>query len=222
VITLTLAAGLVVGWAACRFAQPPSSAGHGPKPELASWSLFAESRRSVERHDVVEFCEGVARALRSSSSFGAAVWAGSERTDGVLGRELARARDRVDAGQDIDEALLAVAQRVGDTELNRVIDAIALCRPTGGPTAAVFDVMADAARQERDLTAALTALAAPARTSAMVVAALPLAFLVLAMMVDPGVVASLVSWPVGIVCLVSGAIAEFVGFAWMRRIVAGA
>ncbi|MCH7789389.1 MAG: type II secretion system F family protein, partial [Acidobacteria bacterium] len=125
----------------------------------------------------------------------------------------------VEAGEDIDAALRVVSERVQTDEMDRVIDAIALCRPTGGPTAAVFDVMADAARRERDLESELVALAAPTRTSAHVVGFLPLAFGLLAVLIDPAVLSSLVSWPVGVVCLTGGAIAEIVGFVWMRHIV---
>jgi tight adherence protein B len=218
-ITLTVAAVVAIVWLGVRLAQPLSRSERATT-DNGGWRWpFAALSGSVEGHDVVEFCEGVARSLRSSTSFESAVWAGAQWTDGVLGDELAAAREHVEAGEDIDVALRRVGDRVGCAELDRVIDAVGLCRPTGGPTAAVFDVMADAARSERDLESELAALATPARTSARVIGVLPLAFGLFAVLIDPGVLAALVSSPIGIACLVGGLIAEYVGFTWIKRIV---
>ncbi len=175
----------------------------------------------VGSYDLGDFYDATARALRSSASFQSAVWTSIEATGGSLRRTLSLARMRVEAGGDFIASLERAAAELGDPSLQRYADAAAICLPLGGPTAEVFDVLADSQRRDRDFERELAALAAPARLSARLIAVLPVAFLALSAAIDPGVLGALGAWPNGVLCTAAGLALDAIGFAWMHRTVEG-
>ena len=72
----------------------------------------------------------------------------------------------------------------------------------------------------RDAVAEARALSTQARSSALVVGAAPLGYLVFASAVDARSLGALVGTTVGLVCLVTGLALEAAAAVWMRSIVA--
>jgi tight adherence protein B len=97
--------------------------------------------------------------------------------------------------------------------------ALAIALEQGGSAARAVDDVAHSVRASHDLAAEAKGLATHARASALLVAALPVAFLVIAAGIDPPSVGFLVATPLGRMCLVAGLALDAAGWWWMRRIV---
>ena len=96
--------------------------------------------------------------------------------------------------------------------------ALPLAASAGGAMGRVVDGVADTIRSDLAVQAEVRALAAQAQMSAVLVAALPVAFGALAGVLDPQAVAFLLEPGLGLWCLVIGLALDGAGFWWMRRI----
>jgi len=90
----------------------------------------------------------------------------------------------------------------------------------GGPQARALDRVAATLRARAVLDAEVAALAAQSKASALVIAAAPLFFAVVAGSLEPAYVGFLLGTPPGLLMLVAGLTLQGVGLAWMSRITA--
>jgi tight adherence protein B len=109
-----------------------------------------------------------------------------------------------------DRRLAAVAAAAG---------ALEVAIGAGGPASPALDGLAAGLRDRHDVAAEAAALSAQARLSAIVVGAAPAVSLLLSLLVDPRVAATLLRTASGRGCVVSGIALEGAAALWMRRIV---
>jgi tight adherence protein B len=176
-------------------------------------------RRDVATpRDVADWCDALARRIRSGSTVGAAL--GSVvPTDAVTARATGPMRLAFDRGRSAGDALTLVG-RAGP-HLHLAIAVLGTVARLGGPSAQAIDAVAVTLRQRADDDDARAVQAAQARLSAHVMTALPLLMLGLFVTGDPDV-RSTMTTPVGALCLVFGLGLNASGWWWMRRIVRGA
>jgi tight adherence protein B len=99
--------------------------------------------------------------------------------------------------------------------------ALALGHEMGGLRAEIVDSVAAAVRQRLDTRAEARGLATQARASAVVLAAGPVAFLVLGLLRKSAATQFLLGSPAGLVCLLGGLLLDAAGLFAMLRLVSG-
>lgn len=133
------------------------------------------------------------------------------------------------AGHDVAAVLHAgrgEPGRSGDPAVEEVLRAVAtcwqVCGSTGAGLALALDQVAEALGAAQRRRAALGAQLAGPRTTARLLAALPVAGLLLAGGLGADPAGLLLGTPLGLLCLLAGVGLDLLGVLWMRRLVAGA
>lgn len=190
-------------------------------PPAAAWCL---RHRQVDRlrAAVPELLEAVARELRGGGTLDGALDR-LARVRTPLGREAAALRRRSELGLARHEALAAWAESHAGTRAHGAVRsaaaALSIAAMSGGAAAAALDALAESLRDEASVLAEARAQAAQGRMSAVLLASLPVASLVLSSVVEPEAVNALFTTPFGRVALVTGLGLDAVGVWWMQRVV---
>lgn len=215
---LTLTAG--TEWRARRWWSTPAPRWHR---RLSSTRVATQLRSYRVRRRlpgaVPDFLEDIARAVRSGATMRMAVASAATGSHPALADDAALVVGRLDRGMTLEEALAQWARERHEIHAVRVVAAaLPLAADAGGAMARVVDGIADTIRSELDIQAEVRSLAAQARASAALIAALPVAFGALAGLLDPQTLAFLLEPGLGLGCLIAGLALDLVGFWWMHRI----
>lgn len=211
-----LVAAIACGW----WWVPAGAAGGG------AWWLSAQRRalgRQRARLDeqVPDAMRAIAAGLRAGGSLPLAIAAAGEEMPSPLGAHLARCAARVAVGMPLELALARLRDDTGGDACARLVETLLVGAVAGAALPGILDAGADAhegwARLERDRRAA----SAQVRLSAMVVGAMPLAFLLLAGPAARGPMRVLLREPAGWMLLATGLGLDALGWAWMRRLSGG-
>ncbi|MEU6354593.1 type II secretion system F family protein [Streptomyces sp. NPDC047072] len=225
----------------------PVVAGAAGVPLLRRVRLARDARRARERRAdaVITLCAAIAGEVRAGRQPGealalavrdfGAVNAGERGVGGPGGGAgrggmgsggfgdtqavvLAAAR----FGGDVPGALAAAARRAGAEGLLGLAACWRVAVDQGAGLAAGLDRLEGALRAERDQRADLRAQLAGARSTAMMLAALPVLGLVLGTALGAAPLTVLLHSGAGLACLLIGGLLEVVGMWWATRIVRGA
>ena len=163
------------------------------------------------------------RAMSADLARGATLRAAVElqaRTDpGPLGAIWQRTLDESRIGKPIPEALVDIAKGAELISLGQMALAVSIANERGGRLAPVFDEVADAVGSLADLDGKLRALTAQGRMQMMVMAALPLVFVVLVSRTDPEGLTLMMTTPHGQAIGLGIIACEIVGVLLFRRVV---
>jgi tight adherence protein B len=194
-----------------------SAAGSAPAPparSLDAWRIRRSARGTPDARAVAAWCDDIARRVRSGSTLRDAV--ATLPADPATERATAPLRLAVDRGASVADAITRVD--AGGAHLRLALGVIATASRIGGPAAASIDRAAMLLRQRAaDLDERATQ-AAQARLSSHVMTAVPLLMLAALVATDDDV-RSVVSSPIGTICVVAGLALNAAGWWWMRRIV---
>jgi len=174
---------------------------------------------STDPRDVAVTLEAVAGALRAGAGLGQALSAATRGAAHPFADGLARVAADLDAGGGVDAALERWAARRPDRWSRVVADACRLGVAMGAGLPEALDRVAAGARDEADLAADVRVLTAPARASAMMMAAMPVGFGLVVVLPDPGLRSVLLGTGPGLACLAVATLAEALGAVWMRSLV---
>jgi tight adherence protein B len=168
---------------------------------------------------VVELCDAVSGELRSGRQPDRALLSAG----GIPLRELGDGGAAVLAaarfGGDVPGALREAARSPGAEGLRGVAACWQVAVEGGAGLATGLDRVADALRAERDQREELQALLTGPRSTAVVLALLPLFGLLLGTAMGAAPARVLLHSPGGLVCLVAGGLLEWAGIAWVARLV---
>lgn len=186
---------------------------------VATRSLRRLRTRRRERQaarDLPGAVSDLARSIRTGSTLPGALRELAPTLRGTLARETDTAVALLDRGHPLDSVLetWGRSSRIAGTEL-----LVAACRFSLGHGHAVdraLDGVASALLDRVEVADEVRALAAQARTSAMVLVALPPAGAALFSVLDPGFIQVLFGTTIGRVCLLAGTSLDVAG-AWTSR-----
>lgn len=139
---------------------------------------------------------------------------------GPIQQEFAQLKREYDLGQDLDQAMRNASDRIGSQLYRLTFTAVEVHRRLGGDAAESLDRIADSVREIQRLEGKLDALTAQGRTQAVMMAVMPLVFLAILYMIDPGGVLLLFNDPMGRVILLGVVVMIAIAFVWIRRILA--
>lgn len=121
-------------------------------PDMWLTARVTARRRAVERQ-LLGFVDMLAVATEAGLNLGDALQYVAERMGGLLGKEVQRAGSEVRLGATRDQALPAVADRLGHPGLTRVVLEIVQAEKTGTPVVEILRRQASLIREERRLKA---------------------------------------------------------------------
>ena len=219
VVAAGAAAAATIVMLATRLAgRVPTARAHGKGGGARRWSTFRLVRRTTQpgADEVADWCDVVARSLRSGSSLTAAVVAGAA-TDSAMSPVVAAVVHQVSRGESLVDALDRAAVDPASAA-GLAFTVLRSCARFGGPAAAPLQRAAATLRARDAVVAEQQAQSAQARLSARVLTLVPIALLVLLASTDPKVRSALTT-PAGVAVVTFGGMLNATGALWMRRVI---
>jgi tight adherence protein B len=176
-------------------------------------------RQKVFADELPEFLLLLSSALRAGLSFTQGLESAAEQHSGQVGRQIRRALAEAQVSANLDEALLASADRMGNEDLRWVVMALSVQREVGGNLSVILDTAATTIKGRHGLAREVRALSAEGRLSAYVLLALPVGVFVFLLMFRREYVSQLWTHPLGIAMMSALVILMVVGWIWMRAVV---
>lgn len=166
-----------------------------------------------------EAADFIARALRAGHSFTNVLQIVGNELPEPLSGEFRTAREEINYGVPLNEALHNMAARIPLTDLRYLVIAVIIQRESGGNLAEILSNISQIIRARLKLVAQVRVLSAEGRMSAWILGALP--FFVLAMMVlmNPKYISVLWTDPTGVRLLWYAAGMIVIGVFWLRKVI---
>ena len=179
-------------------------------------------RRRLARFEgqLADALQQIANALRAGLTFAKAVEQVASRAAPPLGQELGLYVKEVRLGVHADEALSAMARRVGSQDLELVAVSANLVRQMGGNLAEMFETIAATLRERFRLEGKIRALTSQGRLQGTIVAALPLCLGAFLDSYRPDLMRPMFEHAYGYVLVAAIVLLQATGFVLIRRIVA--
>jgi len=219
----SLASFLLVFVASARWPLPP-----GGRAVLALLALMVPycllRRARTQRLRRIEYqlpdaADFIARALRAGHSFTNVLQIVGNELPEPLSSEFRIAREEINYGVPMDEALHNMAQRIPLTDLRYLIIAVLIQRESGGNLAEILGNISTIIRSRLKLVAQVRVLSAEGRMSAWILGLLPFAVALMLTVVNPKYISVLWTDPNGVRLLWYAAGMILFGVVWLRRII---
>lgn len=166
-----------------------------------------------------EAADFVARALRAGHSFTNVLQIVGNELPEPLSGEFRLAREEINYGVPLNEALHNMAARIPLTDLRYMIIAVIIQRESGGNLAEILGNISQLIRARLKLVAQVRVLSAEGRMSAWILGALPFAVGSLMMLMNPRYIALLWTDPMGMRLLWYAAGMIVLGVFWLRKVI---
>ena len=188
----------------------------------APWLLLLRARkRRLLRIELQlpEAADFIARALRAGHSFSNVLQIVGSELPEPLSSEFRIAREEINYGVPMNEALHGMAARIPLTDLRYLIIAVLIQRESGGNLAEILGNISQIIRARLKLVAHVRVLSAEGRMSAWILGLLPFGVMAMLFLTNPGYVAMLWKDPAGLRLLWFGADMIAFGVLWLRKII---
>jgi tight adherence protein B len=180
----------------------------------------ARRRRLVRiEEQLPEAADFIARALRAGHSFTNVLQIVGNELPEPLSGEFRIAREEINYGVPMSEALHNMAERIPLTDLRYLIIAVLIQRETGGNLAEILTNISHIIRSRLKLLAQVRVLSAEGRMSAWILGLLPFAVGGMLFLVNPQYIKPLWTDPSGIRLLWYALTMIAVGVIWLRRVI---
>jgi tight adherence protein B len=161
----------------------------------------------------------LASSLRAGHSFLQALDTVSKEITEPAAAEFVRVVAEVRLGRPVEEALGAMAERVGSEDFKWAVLAVNIQREVGGNLAEILDTVADTLRERATLLRQVKVLTTEGRLSAWVLGVMPFIIALYMYAVNKEYISLLVTTTVGWVMLAGAGGLLTLGVLWMRKIV---
>lgn len=180
----------------------------------------ARQRRLVRiEQQLPDAADFIARALRAGHSFSNVLQIVGNELPEPLSGEFRIAREEINYGVPMNEALHGMAARIPLTDLHYLIIAVLIQRESGGNLAEILGNISGIIRARLKLVAHVRVLSAEGRMSAIILTALPFAVLAVMMAGNPQYISLLWTDPKGQRMLWFSLGMIVVGIVWLRKII---
>lgn len=184
------------------------------------WMLRTKRKRQSRLIDqLADTLSILASSLRAGYSFLQALDTVSKEIGEPSAGEFQRVVAEIRLGRPVEDALIAMAVRVGSDDLKWAVIAINVQRQVGGNLAEVLDIVANTVRERAYIRRQVDVLSAEGRLSVAILACLPFGILLYISIVNAEYVEPLFTTTVGISLLAGGGILMGLGIFIMSRIV---
>lgn len=213
---LALVAGVAWSWPApLRMAAPLAALG-------LPWGMLRRTRmRRLVRieHQLPEAADFIARALRAGHSFTNVLQIVGNELPEPLAGEFRVAREEINYGVPMNEALHGLAARIPLTDLRYLVIAVLIQRESGGNLAEILGNISHIIRSRIKLVAHVRVLSAEGRMSAWILGLLPFGVMGIMLVTNPDYISMLWKEPAGVQLLWVGAGMICFGVLWLNKII---
>ena len=161
----------------------------------------------------------MASSLRAGHSFLQALGTTAREIAAPANAEFQRLVAEIRLGRPAEDALEALADRVGSPDFRWAVLAVNIQREVGGNLAEILDNVSDTLRERAMMRRQIRVLTAEGRLSAWVLSILPFAIALYMFAVNPKYISLLFTKQIGLFMLGLGGVLMFLGILWMRKIV---
>ncbi len=181
---------------------------------------LAIKRRSTKLHEQLpDVLTILASSLRAGHSFMQALDTVAKEIPDPGKTEFGRVVAEIRLGRSVEDALNAMAERIGSYDFKWAVLAVNIQREVGGNLAEILDTVADTVRERDQIRRQVDVLTTEGRMSMYILAALPMGIAVYMLLVNREYISLLWKTTPGLVMLVTGISLLTVGIIWMKRIV---
>jgi len=187
-------------------------------PSLLVW--FYRRRRLLRFNaQLADGLQQMASALRAGFTLQQAIDQVGREGNIPLRQELGLLIKEVKLGLPLDDAMAAMAKRVGSEELDLMATSTAIARQLGGNLAELFESIAATIRERFRLEGRIAALTSQGKLQGLIVAALPLCVGLFLDAYRPDLIAPMFETAYGYVLVGAIVLLQGTGFVLIRRIV---
>jgi tight adherence protein B len=161
----------------------------------------------------------MASSLRAGHSFLQALDTTAREISAPANIEFQRLVAEIRLGRPAEDALEALADRVGSADFRWAVLAVNIQREVGGNLAEILDNVSDTLRERATMRRQIRVLTAEGRLSAWVLAILPFAIAIYMFAVNPDYISLLFTTQIGLFMLGVAGVLMVLGILWMRKIV---
>jgi tight adherence protein B len=161
----------------------------------------------------------MASSLRAGHSFLQALDTVAREIPAPANAEFQRLVAEIRLGRPSEDALEALADRVGSPDFRWAVLAVNIQREVGGNLAEILDNVADTLRERATMRRQIKVLTAEGRLSAWVLALMPFALALYMFAVNREYISLLFTSQVGLIMVGVGGVLLVLGILWMRKIV---
>ncbi len=180
----------------------------------------ALSRRTDKlREQLPDVLTIMASSLRAGHSFLQSLDTVAKEITPPAAGEFQRVVSEIRLGRPAEDALEALADRVGSADFKWAVLAVNIQREVGGNLAEILDNVADTLRERAMLRRQVKVLTAEGRLSAWVLALLPVGIGLYMYAVNPDYIGILFQETIGWVMVITALALLVLGILWMRKIV---
>jgi tight adherence protein B len=176
-------------------------------------------RQRAFSDELPDFLLLLSSALRAGLSFTESLQSAAEQHPGEVGRQIRRALGEAQVSANLDEALLACADRMENEDLRWAVTALSVQREVGGNLSVILDNAAATIKSRHAIAREVRTLSAEGRLSAYILIALPLGVLAFLAVFRYDYISQLWSSTLGIAMLLMLVLLLVVGWIWMRAVV---
>jgi tight adherence protein B len=180
----------------------------------------ARARRLVRiEQQLPEAADFIARALRAGHSFTNVLQIVGNELSEPLSGEFRIAREEINYGVPMSEALYNMAARIPLTDLRYLIIAVLIQRETGGNLAEILDNLAYVIRERFKIRRQIRVHTAHGRFTAWVLLSLPAALAVALTFINPDHMALLFHEHMGQMMILGAIVMQTTGYFWIRKVI---
>jgi tight adherence protein B len=161
----------------------------------------------------------MASSLRAGHSFLQSLDTVAKEITQPAAAEFQRVVAEIRLGRPAEDALEALAERVGSPDFKWAVIAVNIQREVGGNLAEILDTVADTLRERAMLRRQIKVLTAEGRLSGWVLGALPFAIALYMYAVNPTYIGQLFDNTIGLIMVIVALLLMAAGILWMRKIV---
>jgi tight adherence protein B len=183
--------------------------------------VAVKARRRVKAFEnrLPDMLATMAAGLKAGHSFRQSLQSVVDEDQPPASREFQRVLTEARLGRPLDEALVAMARRVGSKNFEYVITAVTIQHQVGGSLAGLFDMVSDTVRRRQQFEKKIKGLTAMGRASAFVLVGLPIGLGFVLTLINPGFMDPLWHTSAGHKLLAAGAVMILLGSLMLKKIV---
>ena len=187
---------------------------------IIKWWLGSRAKKRQEAFadqltDVLQLMSG---SIRSGFGLMQAMDTVAQEIPSPAGEEFQRVKIETQLGRDVNEALLAMAVRVGSEDFRWVVEAINIHRDVGGDLADILDSVMETVRDRIRVRRRIRTLSAEGRISGIILSLIPVILAVVMFILNPDYISTLFTTEIGRILVAVGVGLMLVGALWMRHV----
>jgi tight adherence protein B len=185
-----------------------------------AWLVRARNQRQKRMAEqLADVLSILASSLRAGHGFLQSLDQVASEISEPSASEFHRVVSEIRLGRPIDEAMIAMADRIGSEDMRWAVMAVNIQREVGGNLAEVLDIVSKTVRERAYIHRQVRVLSAEGRISIFILAALPVGLFLYLALVNPEYVTPLFTHPIGQIMLLVGGALMVGGILVMKKIV---